>query len=1062
MAQVVKLKRTAVQGKVPTTSSLELGELAINTYDGRIFFEKDNGTPSIQSVLVTDTLITGSINLFGAVTASYFKGDGSQITNLPNADVSQVATVTASFDNQSNISVTHNFSTRNVLVSVYDTNFSQIIPSSVTLTDNNTADIVLSSAQSGFAVVAKGGHIVSGTLVQEVTEVATVSASFSNQSNISVTHNFNSKNIIVSVYDSSDSQIIPSSVTLTNLNTTTIGLSSAQSGYVVVAKGGHLVTATGTVSYNNLTDVPAGILSGSTSAPAGTVSGSSQLTASYDTRYVLSGSITQTTWNNIASKPDGIVSGSSQVIDLVSSLNSATGSYATTGSNTFIGTQNVSGSIIPGGNAVYDLGDATHQFRHLYLSSGSLYIDGTKVLGSSNQELQITTDTGQSFKILESGTDTITLQSADGDIQLKSSGGGNVLIDPTTGLIDVRGTLQIQDGYKLTSSGGTSIQIGNDLGITGSIITTGNVNGINLSTFSSSLYNQFLTIQSNTSSQDTKNTTLATYTGSVDSKFSTIGTYTGSIDTKFNTIGVVTASLNVYTSSQDTKNSTLATYTGSVTNSLTGLNAVSHSHSNKSNLDTINQDLATTSNVVYNSITTAGTASIGTNLTVYGDLKVWGTQSIINSQNLEVADNIIYLAPTSSTDTDLGIVGHYNDGTYKHAGIFMDASDGHAWKVFNGLTAETLGTVDTSAPSFTLADFKGGAFTGTSFTGTINSTNGVVSGSSQVDLTATTNYASGILTRLNAVGVFSGSAQVSGIGNSQLTNSSITIAGTSTSLGGSISLATITNGSGIVSGSSQISLSGFSTTNLSEGTNLYYTDARVKTKLNAETVVSGSSQITLSSTTGFGTYLNQAVLTSSTPTFTALTITGTSANTLQVRNTNASSNSNLQMGNDGTTNGAGIALLGSSFASSGQYRANGSYIYSNLAGGLTLHAEGANSMYLSTNGTTAITISSAQNATFAGTITENSSIRYKENVETIKYGLDKVLQMRGVTYDKKDNGVREMGVIAEEVYDILPEVVLKNEEGEIDSVSYGRIVGVLIEAIKEQQKQIEELKSLIK
>ena len=114
------------------------------------------------------------------------------------------------------------------------------------------------------------------------------------------------------------------------------------------------------------------------------------------------------------------------------------------------------------------------------------------------------------------------------------------------------------------------------------------------------------------------------------------------------------------------------------------------------------------------------------------------------------------------------------------------------------------------------------------------------------------------------------------------------------------------------------------------------------------------------------------------------------------------------------------------------------------------------------NGTNAITINSSQNATFAGTITESSSIRYKENIETIKYSLDKVLQMRGVTYDKKNTGVKEIGVIAEEVYDILPEVVLKNEEGEIDSVSYGRIVGVLIEAIKEQQKQIEELKSLIK
>ena len=42
MAQVLKLKRTAVQGKSPTTDTLELGELAINTYDGKLYFEKDD------------------------------------------------------------------------------------------------------------------------------------------------------------------------------------------------------------------------------------------------------------------------------------------------------------------------------------------------------------------------------------------------------------------------------------------------------------------------------------------------------------------------------------------------------------------------------------------------------------------------------------------------------------------------------------------------------------------------------------------------------------------------------------------------------------------------------------------------------------------------------------------------------------------------------------------------------------------------------------------------------------------------------------------------------------
>ena len=50
MANTVKLKRSAVEGRNPTTSDLELGELAINTYDGNLFFKKDNGTASIVSV----------------------------------------------------------------------------------------------------------------------------------------------------------------------------------------------------------------------------------------------------------------------------------------------------------------------------------------------------------------------------------------------------------------------------------------------------------------------------------------------------------------------------------------------------------------------------------------------------------------------------------------------------------------------------------------------------------------------------------------------------------------------------------------------------------------------------------------------------------------------------------------------------------------------------------------------------------------------------------------------------------------------------------------------------
>ena len=90
MAQTVKLKRSSVAEKVPTTSDLELGELAMNTVDGKVYFEKNDGSPSVQTILTTDSQTTGSIELTAAVTASYFKGDGSAVTNVEGTDPNAV------------------------------------------------------------------------------------------------------------------------------------------------------------------------------------------------------------------------------------------------------------------------------------------------------------------------------------------------------------------------------------------------------------------------------------------------------------------------------------------------------------------------------------------------------------------------------------------------------------------------------------------------------------------------------------------------------------------------------------------------------------------------------------------------------------------------------------------------------------------------------------------------------------------------------------------------------------------------------------------------------------
>ena len=108
-------------------------------------------------------------------------------------------------------------------------------------------------------------------------------------------------------------------------------------------------------------------------------------------------------------------------------------------------------------------------------------------------------------------------------------------------------------------------------------------------------------------------------------------------------------------------------------------------------------------------------------------------------------------------------------------------------------------------------------------------------------------------------------------------------------------------------------------------------------------------------------------------------------------------------------------------------------------------------------------LSSSGNA-LAGTFTATgdliaySDARVKENVETIPNALEKVTALRGVNFNKIGEEKRSTGVIAQEVAEVIPEVVHESEDGML-GVAYGNITGLLIEAIKEQQKQIDELKA---
>ncbi len=91
--------------------------------------------------------------------------------------------------------------------------------------------------------------------------------------------------------------------------------------------------------------------------------------------------------------------------------------------------------------------------------------------------------------------------------------------------------------------------------------------------------------------------------------------------------------------------------------------------------------------------------------------------------------------------------------------------------------------------------------------------------------------------------------------------------------------------------------------------------------------------------------------------------------------------------------------------------------------------------------------------------TTYSSRRWKTNIQTMTGALETVKRLRGVRFDWKKDGKHDVGLIAEEVGEIIPEVVAFEDNGlDAKSVDYARLVSVLIEAVKEQQEEIDELK----
>jgi hypothetical protein len=338
-----------------------------------------------------------------------------------------------------------------------------------------------------------------------------------------------------------------------------------------------------------------------------------------------------------------------------------------------------------------------------------------------------------------------------------------------------------------------------------------------------------------------------------------------------------------------------------------------------------------------------------------------------------------------------------------------------------------------------------------SFTSSINTTiktqldsNTVVSGSSQITYASISSIPAGIVsgaaqvTPLLPTGTISGSSQLSGTSITDLTIINLTTVNQTASVvfsSGSNRFGDFGNDTHSFTGSVQIS---GSLTTIGASTATSFNGAINSTN----GVVSGSSQIT---------GLSNAQLTNSTISGKAL---GTNLDTLTIGT-----------GLSGTSyNGSGAVTIANTGVTSITGTAN-QVIASAGTGGVTL------SLPQSIHSTATPTFG---NLTISGTITATGDItafftsdkRHKNNIQTISNAVLKVKQLNGVTWEWNDDvnevtkSTPKTGLIAQEVQQVLPQVVIERENGFL-ALDYSKMVGLLVEAIKEQQIQIDQLKAQI-
>ena len=351
------------------------------------------------------TGVSASFGFIGTAASTHtgsFSGDGSALTNIT---VDQNATVTASFSNAATASVTHNFDSDNIIVVAYDGDDEQFIPSTIKAVNSNTVELHFSVNSTGRAIVARGGHIVSGSIP------------FSNI-------------ISLPTLVSSSAQIASD-------------ISGSLSNTAIAALGSGIISSSTQID-TDLFDID-GLVSGAAQVtsllPSGTVSGSAQVNADTITNFD----------TNVKAKmnADGVISGSSQLDNTRLNLTDATGSFtgSFTGDGSGLTGLVATGTLSSSAQIADDISGSLSATAVAALGAG--IVSGSSAASSAQGQFALTTN-GVAASAVDLG-----LQTTDSPTFAGLTVAGDLTVTGNTVEAQVT-NLNVEDKYILLNSGSTS------------------------------------------------------------------------------------------------------------------------------------------------------------------------------------------------------------------------------------------------------------------------------------------------------------------------------------------------------------------------------------------------------------------------------------------------------------------------------------------------------------------------------------------------------------------------------------------------------------------------------